>query len=84
MLDEGARSRLIDNISDHLKQCTDKQIVRRSVAIFANVDEDFARRIAAKVGVDVVRKVNLFMAIWPDEITKRFDFQEGKNVTSKY
>ena len=63
VLDEGGRSRLIDNISDHLKQCTDKEIVRRSVAVFANVDEDLARRIAAKVGVDVVRKVNLFIRI---------------------
>lgn len=58
VLDEAARLRLIENISDHLKQCTDKEIVRRSVSIFANVDEDFARRIAAKVGVDFIRKEN--------------------------
>lgn len=67
MLDEGGRSRLIENISDHLKQCTDKEIIRRSVAVFANVDQDLARRIAEKVGVDVIRKVSTIRSIRSNE-----------------
>jgi len=56
VLDETARTHLIENIADHLKQCTDKEIVLRSIAVFANVDEDFGKRLAQKVGVDSTKK----------------------------
>lgn len=42
---------MISNIVEHLQQCTDKDIVRRSVAVFANVDEDLGRRLAEKLSI---------------------------------
>jgi catalase len=59
-LDDRGRAHLIDNIVDHLQQCTDKDIIRRSVSIFANVDEDFGRRLAAKLNIDLQKRVCLF------------------------
>ena len=57
MLDDCARARLIDNIVDHLQQCTDKNIIRRSVAVLANVDDDFGRKLADRLHVDLANKV---------------------------
>ena len=48
---------MIDNIAEHLQQCTDKDIIRRSVAVFANVDDDLGRRLAEKLNIDAVKKV---------------------------
>jgi catalase len=58
VLDENGRTHLIDNIVDHLQQCTDKEIIRRSVAVFANVDDDFARQLAAKLNIDVPKQAS--------------------------
>jgi len=58
-LDDRGRAHLIDNIVGHLQQCTDKDIIRRSVSIFANVDEDFGRRLAEKLHIDLPKKVPL-------------------------
>ena len=44
---------MINNIAEHLAQCTDRDIVRRAVLIFANVDEDFGRRLAQKLNIDL-------------------------------
>lgn len=57
MLDERGRTHMIDNIVEHLQQCTDKDIIRRSVAVFAQVDDDFGRRLAEKLKIDVPSKV---------------------------
>jgi len=51
VLDERGRTHMINNIVEHLQQCTDKDIVRRSVAVFANVDEDLGRRLAEKLNI---------------------------------
>ncbi|CAF2909979.1 unnamed protein product [Rotaria sp. Silwood2] len=58
VLDDRGRAHLIDNIVEHLQQCTDKDIIRRSVAIFANVDDDFGRRLAEKLHIDVPKKMS--------------------------
>ena len=57
-MDERGRTHLIENIVDHLQQCNDRDIVRRSVLIFANVDEDFGRRLAQKLNIDLPKNVN--------------------------
>jgi catalase len=57
VLDERGRTHMIENIAEHLQQCTDKDIIRRSVAVFANVDDDFGRRLAEKLNIDAVKKV---------------------------
>ena len=53
VLDERGRTHMINNIAEHLAQCTDRDIVRRAVLIFANVDEDFGRRLAQKLNIDL-------------------------------
>jgi catalase len=58
VLDERGRAHLIDNIVGHLQQCTDKDIIRRSVAVFANVDDDFGRRLAEKLNIEVPKKTS--------------------------
>jgi len=56
VLNDSGRAHLIDNIAGHLEQCTDKDIIRRSVAVFANVDGDFAKRLAQKLNIDLSSK----------------------------
>jgi catalase len=56
VLDDLGRAHLIQNIVGHLQQCTDKDIIRRSVAVFANVDEDFGRQLAEKLHIDTPKK----------------------------
>jgi catalase len=60
-LDDRGRAHLIDNIAEHLQQCTSKDIIRRSVGVFANVDEDFGRRLAEKLNIDLQKKVNIYL-----------------------
>lgn len=62
-MDDRGRAHLIDNIAGHLKQCTDREIVRRSIAIFAKVDADFGRRLADKLNMDVPTQVYLFIVL---------------------
>jgi catalase len=56
VLDDLGRAHLINNIVEHLQQCTDKDIIRRSVAVFANVDDDFGKRLAQKLNIDLPKK----------------------------
>jgi catalase len=56
VLDDVGRAHLIQNIAGHLKQCTDNEIIRRVLAVFSNVDEDFSRQIAVNVNVDLSKK----------------------------
>jgi catalase len=55
-LDDRGRAHLIQNIVEHLQQCTDKEIIRRSVAVLANVDDDFGQQLATKLKVDLPKK----------------------------
>lgn len=52
---------MIENIAGHLEQCTDRDIVRRSILIFANVDEGFARQLAQKLKIDLPKDVSIFL-----------------------
>ncbi|CAF4005840.1 unnamed protein product, partial [Rotaria magnacalcarata] len=56
VLDDRGRANVINNIAEHLQQCTDRDIIRRSIAIFANVDDELARRLAEKLNLDVPTK----------------------------
>ena len=64
VLDDCARARLIDNIVGHLEQCTDKNIIRRSVAVLANVDDAFGKKLADRLHVDLANKVR-FLSSYP-------------------
>ncbi|CAF0854122.1 unnamed protein product [Adineta steineri] len=56
VLDDRGRAHLIQNIVEHLQQCTDKDIIYRSVAVLANVDDDFGKQLATKLNVDLPKK----------------------------
>ena len=50
VLDDGARERLTDNISGHMANCKDPEIIRRCIGIFNEVHPDFGATIAKKTG----------------------------------
>ncbi|CAF2633540.1 unnamed protein product [Rotaria sp. Silwood2] len=56
VLDDRGRAHLIQNIVEHLQQCTVKDIIRRSVAVLANVDNDFGKQLATRLNVDLPKK----------------------------
>ncbi|CAF0786115.1 unnamed protein product [Adineta steineri] len=58
VLDDRGRAHMIQNIAEHLGQCTDKDIIRRVVTVFANVDDDLAKRLADLLKIDVPRKTS--------------------------
>ncbi|KAH7081311.1 peroxisomal catalase [Paraphoma chrysanthemicola] len=50
VFDEPARERWISNISGHMENCTDKEIIRRQISIFREVSEDMASRLEKATG----------------------------------
>ncbi len=51
VFDEGARERFIKNISGHMENCTNKEIIARQIGIFREVSEDIASRLEKATGV---------------------------------
>jgi catalase len=51
VFDEPARERFISNISGHMENCTDKEIIKRVISIFREVSEDVASRMEKATGV---------------------------------
>jgi len=49
--DEGARERFIGNVSGHMENCPDKEIIKRQIAIFREVSDDIATRLEKATGV---------------------------------
>jgi len=51
VFDEDARQRFIKNISGHMENCTEKEIIKRQIGIFREVSEDLASRLEKATGV---------------------------------
>jgi len=51
VFDDGARERFIGNVSGHMATCSDKEIIKRQIAIFRMVSEDLASRLEKATGV---------------------------------
>jgi catalase len=49
VLDDAARSRLVDNVSGHLANGVSAPVLERAVGYWRNVDKDLGDRIAARV-----------------------------------
>src|SRR5690606_14356342 len=49
LMPEDAKVRLIDNLAAGLSQVSRDDIIERSISYFANADEDYGRRLAARV-----------------------------------
>lgn len=51
VFDDGAKERFIKNISGHMENCSDKEIIKRQIGIFREVSEDLASRLEKATGV---------------------------------
>ncbi|KAF2087095.1 CAT1 catalase [Saccharata proteae CBS 121410] len=51
VFDDGAKERFIGNVSGHMANCRDKEIIKRQIAIFREVSEDLASRLEKATGV---------------------------------
>jgi len=51
VFDDGAKERFIKNISGHMENCTEKEIIKRQIAIFREVSEDIASRLEKATGI---------------------------------
>lgn len=51
VFDDGAKDRFIKNISGHMENCSDKEIIKRQIAIFREVSEDMASRLEKATGI---------------------------------
>jgi catalase len=52
VFDDGARERFINNVSGHMENCADKEIIKRQIGIFREVSEDVASRLEKATGVE--------------------------------
>jgi len=51
VFDDGAKERFIGNVSGHMANCSDKEIIKRQIGIFREVSEDLASRLEKATGV---------------------------------
>ncbi|KAL8692995.1 MAG: hypothetical protein Q9218_002084 [Villophora microphyllina] len=51
VFDEGAKERLVHNMSGHMSNCKDEEILKRMIAIFREVSEDLASRMEKATGI---------------------------------
>lgn len=51
VFDEPARERFITNISGHMSNCKQQEILKRQIAIFREVSEDLASRLEKALGI---------------------------------
>jgi len=49
--DDDARERFIHNVSGHMENCTEKEIIKRQIAIFREVSDDIATRLEKATGI---------------------------------
>lgn len=51
VMDEPARERFINNVSGHIANCSEQEIIKRQIAIFREVSDDIATRLEKATGV---------------------------------
>ncbi len=51
VFDDGAKERFVKNVSGHMENCADKEIIKRQIGIFREVSEDLASRMEKATGV---------------------------------
>ncbi|KAF2251927.1 catalase-domain-containing protein, partial [Trematosphaeria pertusa] len=51
VFDDGAKERFVGNVSGHMANCSDKEIIKRQIGIFREVSEDLASRLEKATGV---------------------------------
>lgn len=51
VFDDGAKERFIKNVSGHMENCHEKEIIKRQIAIFREVSDDIATRLEKATGI---------------------------------
>jgi len=51
VFDDDAKERFVNNVSGHMSNCTQEEIIKRQIAIFREVSEDLASRMEKATGV---------------------------------
>ncbi|KAI9737586.1 MAG: hypothetical protein M1818_005590 [Claussenomyces sp. TS43310] len=51
VFDDGAKARFVKNVSGHMANCKDEEIIKRQIAIFREVSDDLAGRLEKATGV---------------------------------
>lgn len=51
VFDGGAKERFISNVSGHMANCKEKEIIKRQIAIFREVSKDLASRLEKATGI---------------------------------
>ena len=51
VFDDGAKERFVKNVSGHMENCKEKEIIKRQIAIFRHVSPDLAERLEKATGV---------------------------------
>jgi len=51
VFDDGAKERFVKNVSGHIANCTEEEIIKRQIAIFREVSPDLASRLEKATGV---------------------------------
>jgi len=51
VFDDDAKERFVNNVSGHMANCTQEEIIKRQIAIFREVSEDLASRMEKATGV---------------------------------
>lgn len=51
VFDDGAKERFVKNVSGHIANCTEEEIIKRQIAIFREVSPDLAGRLEKATGV---------------------------------
>jgi len=51
VFDDGAKERFISNITGHMENCSDKEIIKRVITIFREVSDDIATRMEKATGL---------------------------------
>lgn len=51
VFDDGAKERFIENISGHMANCREEEIIKREIGIFREVSEDLASRLEKATGI---------------------------------
>lgn len=51
VFDDAAKERFINNVAGHMSTCTEKEIIKRQIAIFREVSDDLAVRLEKATGI---------------------------------
>ncbi|KAJ4294989.1 hypothetical protein N0V90_006997 [Kalmusia sp. IMI 367209] len=58
VFDDGAKERFVDNVSGHMANCSNTEVIKRQIGIFREVSEDLASRLEKATGIEGYREIS--------------------------